>query len=99
MARWLHDQRLVSSVTISKKSEKLDHRLELSLCKNFSKQDLMYIDELKDIDEKLDILIEFVCRIKLEHAWDHIQPHELNNAHTSLTNCKKGSLRKNSQGH
>ncbi|GFR78349.1 sex-determining region Y protein [Elysia marginata] len=59
----------------------------------------MHIDELKGVDLKLDLLIEFVCRIKLEHAWDHIQPHELNNAYTSLTNCKKGSMRKNFQGH
>ncbi|GFR64433.1 hypothetical protein ElyMa_000178100 [Elysia marginata] len=74
------------------------HSPAVSITRNV-REDLMHIDELKDVDQKLDILIEFVCRIKLEHAWDHVQPHELNNVYTSLTNCTKGSMRKNSQRH
>ncbi|GFR59780.1 hypothetical protein ElyMa_003515100 [Elysia marginata] len=45
IARRLKNQQVVFSVTISKISEKLDHILELSPCKNYFKQDLMHIDD------------------------------------------------------
>ncbi|GFR98141.1 transcription factor SOX-2 [Elysia marginata] len=79
-------------------SEKLDRLLKLSPCKKFPKDLLMRLDEIEDACRKVDILIEFVCRIKQEFPWNHVQPQELNKAYTSVTNCKK-EKRKDSEGH
>ncbi|GFN95086.1 transcription factor sox-6 [Plakobranchus ocellatus] len=78
--------------------QRVDRLLELSPCKRYTKKLLMNLDSVEDPEEKVNILIEVVSKIRLNFVWNQVQPHELHKPYTSASFCKK-EKKKDAEGH
>lgn len=69
--------------------ERIEKLLELSPCTKYTKQDLLNIDAVESPEKKVDMLIDVVSKVHVNHRWNYVQPHELHRAYTVVANCKK----------
>ncbi|CAG5118780.1 unnamed protein product [Candidula unifasciata] len=84
-----------NSWTIEERIEKL---LQMSPCRLYTKEDLLNIDSIESPEKKVDMLIEIVSKVHVNHRWNYVQPHELHRGYTVVANCKK-EKKKDSDGH
>lgn len=84
-----------NSWTLEERIEKL---LQMSPCKQYTKEDLLNIDSIESPEKKVDMLIEIVSKVHVNHRWNYVQPHELHRGYTVVANCKK-EKKKDSDGH
>lgn len=69
--------------------ERIEKLLQLSPCTKYTKEDLLNIDSIESPEKKVDMLIEVVSKVRINHRWNYVQPHELHRGYTVVANCKK----------
>lgn len=69
--------------------ERVEKLLQLSPCTKYTKEDLLGIDAIESPEKKVDMLIEVVSKVHVNHRWNYVEPHELHRGYTVVANCKK----------
>ncbi|KAI8773673.1 uncharacterized protein LOC106064200 [Biomphalaria glabrata] len=77
--------------------QKIDRLLELSPCDKYTREELLNIDSVENPEQKVDMLINLVARIRVNFRWNYVKPEELCKGYTVVTNCKK-EKKKDSEG-